>query len=166
MKTGLVAFAFGVPYSTTANREIARIVTECASENPMPVFTQKDIQINLAGLDIAMCAEAEQSPPTLRIARASVKWAQKKELKQLKIIAAVPHVWRCKRDLEAAVLESGAKINVSIIESIYEVESSLWFDPNGVQRRAQSWSKWWWASHRNELLLRAIPFSIYRHIAN
>ncbi len=165
MKTsGVVAFAFGAPYSIRSNRLIAKIASQTSRDlGGATVFTQNDINPEM---DIACKYIEEESgnpPPTLRIARAAVKWAKRNEISELWVSAAHPHVWRCVRDLERAVQEECVKIEIKICGEVANISHySEWFCSNSTQDRTRSEEKW----DKRERILRWLPFFIYKLIAS
>ena len=98
MKSGILPFAFGVPETILSNRRIAQIASRKAHELGAPVYTQLDIHIE-AGIEVEFTEEQPSKPPsTLRFARGAAQWARRKNLTDLWVVAAKPHLWRCVRD--------------------------------------------------------------------
>jgi len=161
LKTGIVAQAFGAPYTVHSNKIIAQIASQKAQEFSAPVYTQLDVLIK-EGIDVEYTYEQPGvPPPTLRMARDTVKWAKRKGFRKLWIIAAKPHLWRCIRDFTYAVQETKEQIEIHSCKEIEQYSDSVWFCTNSKQVRTRS--KWnWWS---RELIIKLIPFSIYKRIA-
>ncbi|MFA5051073.1 MAG: hypothetical protein WC499_03090 [Patescibacteria group bacterium] len=161
-KSGIVAFAFGTPFTISSNKEISRIASQKALELEVPVFTQLDIRVEPEVHVEYIGGEFNDPPPTLRIARAAVKWAKEKEIKNLLIVAAKPHLWRCKRDLVQAILEAEAKIEVWVCdEEINSYPEDSWFCPDSTQERVRSRKLW----NKRERILNFLPFFLYKLVA-
>ncbi|MDD3101850.1 MAG: hypothetical protein PHE59_01775 [Patescibacteria group bacterium] len=159
---GIVAFAFGSPSTINSNKEISRIASQKALEVKAPVFTQLDIRVEPEVKVEYISEEFNDPPPTLRIARAAVKWAKEKGIKYLLIVAAKPHLWRCKRDLTQAILETKAKITVWVCdEEINSYPEDSWFCQDSTQERVRSRKSWW----KREGILNFLPFFIYKLVA-
>jgi hypothetical protein len=159
---GVVAFAFGVPTTIRSNQLIAVIACQKAEEIQGPLFTQRDVPIP-TNFDVEYVAENPASPPpTLRIARGAAKWAIRRQLKELWISAAEPHVWRCFRDLERALLEQHANIRVCVCTDIRQYPESDWYCTDSEQVRTRTKKSW----VGREGFLQILPFFIYRLIAH
>jgi hypothetical protein len=158
-KLGIVAFAFGVPYTIESNKIIATIAQENSLEHKAPIYTQSDIVINET-LNINYI-EGDQ-PPTLRIAREAIKWAKKNDLDGLLIIAAAPHINRAMRDMKMAIKEAKQKIILIKCLDVYNYPKAIWFCSNSSQTRTKSKMEW----YKREIILKILPFFIYKRIAN
>jgi len=159
---GIVAFAFGAPCTIESNKRIARIASHKAHEFGAPVYTQCDIFIE-HGIEVYNCEEIESlPPPTLRIARGAVQWAQEQRLSELWIVAAQPHLWRCLRDLERAVRETEAQIKILACEEIWYYPPDGWFCLNSTQERTRYREAW----DKRERILKFMPFFIYKRIGS
>ncbi len=163
LKKGIVAFAFGSPRDIPPNLAIGGIASCYAITTKSPVFTQLDVPIG-SGIEVKRGPEKpNEPPPTLRIAREAVRWAKELGIERLLIVAALPHLWRCRRDLRQAVAEVGASISVGVpILSIQQFPEAFWFCPFSVQSRSRSKKNW----DRRERILKAMPFSIYKLVAS
>lgn len=161
MKTGIVAQAFGVPHTIHSNKIIARIASQKARELSAPVYTQLDVLVE-PEIDVEYTYEQPGNPPpTLRMTRGAVQWAKNKGFKELWIVAAKPHLWRCVRDLTYAIREAGEQIEISACREI-ELYSDEWFCADSEQERTRS--KWnWWS---RELIIKLMPLFIYKRIAS
>src|SRR3990167_11122894 len=101
-RSGIVAFAFGVPASLPSNRRISEITTRLARELNAIVYTQQDVELD-SRIEVFRISEAPgQPPPSLRIDRRAVNWAARWKLGELWIVAARPHLIRCLRDVQFA----------------------------------------------------------------
>ena len=159
---GIVAFAFGEPDTIRSNWLLAQIASEKARGHDVPVYTQLDIRIK-SGIDVEYTAEEPGSPPpTLRIARGAVKWAQRKGFRALWIVAAKPHIWRAQRDIERAVRESEAQIEVYVLREMEKYPENYWYCPDSTQERVRSREAW----NKRERILRFMPFFIYKRVAS
>jgi len=164
-KKGIVAFAFGVPATIFSNHCLANIALRQALRASSPIYTQADIQIEKGkGIEVCLIEEREGSPaPTLRIARGAVKWAIKKEITTLLIVAAEPHLWRCLRDVTEAIKEEKAQTQISVCacKELSCISEEKWFCSDSTQARTQSRKNW----ERRERILKVMPFWIYKHVA-
>jgi len=161
---GVVAFAFGMPKTIRSNRHIARIAARKAiAMDRTPIYTQSDV--NVRGLSVAVFYVPEEPgnpPPTLRIARGAVQMARSLKLIELWVAAAKPHLWRCLRDMKAAVREAGGGIVVRVCEEIEQVSEDDWFCPDSTQERTQSREAW----EKRERIVRLMPFCVYKRVAS
>ena len=162
MAVGIVAFAFGTPDSIFPNWRIAQITLRKARELDGRVYTQLDIRVE-KGVPVEYTEEEPGNPPpTLRIARGAVQWAKQHRLTELWVVAAKPHLWRVLRDVQQSVQEDGALIEVHVCEEIKQYSKDSWFWPYSTQKRTRSWKNWW----PRELILRLMPFFIYKRVAS
>ena len=162
MAVGIVAFAFGTPDSIFPNWLIAKITLRKARELDGRVYTQLDIRVE-KGVPVEYTEEEPGNPPpTLRIARGAVQWAKQHRLTELWVVAAKPHLWRVLRDVQQSVQEDGALIEVHVCEEIKQYSKDSWFWPYSTQKRTRSWKNWW----PRELILRLMPFFIYKRVAS
>ncbi len=161
-KVGIVAFAFGLPATIKSNRRIAQIASQKARELSAPIYTQLDVLIE-AELNVEYTKEQPGNPPpTLRIARGAVYWAWQKGLTKLWVVPAKPHLWRCVRDLTYAVREARTPIEISVCREIEQFPEDEWFCSDSEQ--PHTCSKWnWWS---REIIVKMIPFFVYKRIAN
>lgn len=159
--TGIVAFAFGVPGTIRSNQRIAQIASRKARDLDAPVYTQLDVPIE-PGVEVTYTDEEPGNPPpTLRMARGAVWWAKQREFRELWIVAAKPHLWRAIRDVEEALREAGAAIEVRACEKIEEYPGNLWFCPESTQKRVRSRKAWF----MREMIPMLMPFFIYKRVA-
>lgn len=164
-KVGVVAFAFGTPAALHSNRLIAWLAANEAQKENAPIFTQADIQFGegYQGLNVRYVAEtAGDPPPTLRIARAAIAWAIGRELDELVISAAGPHLWRCMRDMRKAADEFGWRGGIRSSSKIATYGDDDWFRPESTQERTQSKKNW----RKRERIVELMPFAIYKHVAS
>lgn len=162
MKAGVLPFAFGVPETILSNRRIAQIASQKARELGAPVYTQLDIHID-DGIEVEFTEEQPGNPPpTLRFARGAVEWARRKNLTNLWIVAAKPHLWRCVRDLDRAIRESDAQIKIYVCEKIEQYPEDEWFCADSTQKRTQSRKNW----EGRERIIKRMPFFVYKLIAS
>jgi hypothetical protein len=157
---GIVAFAFGVPANTRINTRIAQITETYAGRFGLPIFTQRDLTLD-AGFDITRVEEQESPASTLAIARGAVAWARIRQAETLWVIAALPHLWRCQRDLRIAGEEAQYGIVQRVPREIVSSEYMSWFDPTSTQKRVRSFQQW----IVRESILHVLPFSLYAKVA-
>ncbi len=158
---GVVAFAFGTPYTTQANREIRNIAARCSA----PIFTQQDIQFpDIWNMDVTYCVEKSgEPPPTLRIAREAVQWAVRLGIDEVTVVAARPHLWRAMRDMKMALKESGATyILVTKSSEVGQHPDDSWYSADSTQERARSAR----AFLPREYTLRLMPSWLYKMVAS
>lgn len=163
-RIGVVVFAFGVPSTITPNQQLAKVGGELFRElDAAGVFTQRDIVVDS---DVSVRyfpkENLDNPPPTLRVARKAVEWAEVCRLKQLWVVAAPPHYWRAFRDLKKAVREKGLKIEVCKVTRTNNYQEDSWFCSDSTQERTQSLKNW----NKRERILRWTPFFIYKIIAS
>lgn len=161
---GIVAFAFGVPWSIRSNRCIASIASEKARELGAPVYTQKDIRVN-SGVEVTYTNEGsgDNPPTTLRVARGAVEWAKRRKFTKLWIVAAGPHIGRCIRDIMCAVREAKTSIKVSVCWGTMRFSEEYWFCSDSKQLRTRSRFYFWC---RECVLIWLMPFFIYKYVAS
>ena len=158
---GVVAFAFGAPETIRSNRRIAEIALKKSRELNARVYTQLDIHVE-PGIKVEYTEEeAGNPPPTLRIARGAVKWAKRHGLSELWVVAAKPHLWRTLRDIQQAIRENGAQIEVCACKEIEQYPEDSWFCPDSTQDRVRSREAW----DKRERFLKLMPFSVYKRVA-
>ncbi|MDP2705687.1 MAG: hypothetical protein Q8O49_00560 [bacterium] len=162
-RIGIVAFAFGVPATIEANKQIAKVATAIFHEmDAVAIFTQRDVILEPDSARYFPKEDPNNPPPTLRIARGAVEWAEVCGIKQLYVVAAQPHYWRAFRDLQKAVRENRLKIEVCRVSRIDDYLEDSWFCTDSTQERTQSLENW----EKREKILRWMPFWIYKIIAS
>lgn len=163
-KMGIVAFAFGVPYTIRSNRHIAEIALKNAQEFNAPVYTQDDVYFSFQLRIKVEYTEEEigNPPPTLRIARGAIRWAKRSGFTQLWVVAAEPHLWRVLRDLRLSADEAGSQIDICTSNEIFKYRKDSWFCPDSIQEWTRSRKAW----NKRERILRLLPFFIYKRIAS
>jgi hypothetical protein len=163
-KRGIVAFAFGAPAELTSNQRVAEIAeTWSGLYGGASVYTQADVPI-APGRDRKVVRIREvpgEPPPTLRIARGASEWAKWRQLDELWIACATPHLWRCERDLRYALSENGSLIDVGICPEVIR-EPYDWFCPESTQERTRTEKAW----RKRERILEWTPMFIYTRLAS
>jgi len=160
--TGVIAFAFGVPETILSNRRIAEIASKKAREINGQVYAQLDIRVE-EGIPVEYTKEEPGNPPpTLRIARGAVQWAKRHGLTELWVVAAKPHLWRALRDVQRAVREDGARIEVRVCKEVEQYPEDSWFCPYSTQDRVRSREAW----DKRERILKLMPFWLYKLVAS
>jgi hypothetical protein len=163
MKIGIVAFAFGHPQNIPSNKLIAKIATQQALDYMAPIFTQLDVSIDSEHLDVEYAFEnvGGYPPPTLQIAQEAVKWAKRRDVTDIIVVAAMPHMWRCLRDLrDEAYMNTEASLRIVPFVNWTQYKLSQWFCEESTQPWTRSWTKW----SRRDFILRMLPFCVYRRI--
>jgi hypothetical protein len=170
MNIACVAFAFGVPSNTKANQRIATMACGIQIPSHPGIYTQKDINIKALQEDgyrnrMQVTYTVERPgypPPTLRIARGAVEWAKANRVTTLYIACAYPHIGRCTRDLQLAIRENNANIEIKICPEAREQKG--WFCKDCTQSRARL--RWLW--YIREVILRIIHIHVqlYKKIAS
>lgn len=163
MKTaGIVAFAFGAPDTIRPNQWIAEIASQKSRKLNAPVYTQCDVLIK-PEIQVEYTEEEPGSlPTTLRMARGAVQWAKQNKFTELWVVAALPHLWRVMRDIKEAIREAEVQINIYFCEEITQHPENTWFCPDSTQGRVRSPKSW----YIREIILRFMPFFLYKYIAN
>lgn len=163
-KIGIVAFAFGAPFTIESNRSIAGIALKNAQEFNAMVYTQRDVFFGFSlGINVEYTEEEfGNPPPTLRIARGAIRWAKRRRLTELWIVAAKPHLWRVLRDIYQANHEVRARIEIHVCKEIEQYPEEFWFCPDSLQKRTRSRKLW----NKRERILKFMPFFIYKLIAS
>jgi len=159
LRTGVVALAFGTPYSIYSNRLISSLASDIARESACGVFTQKEVEFDP---DISVFRIDGDEVPTLRIAREAINWASEHGMDTLYVVAAEPHLWRVFRDLGAARREMGVDVTIEVCDEVYQEPKESWFCDDSTQR----WTKTQKAWNRRERILKLMPFFIYKRIAS
>ena len=163
-KAGVLAFAFGVPYSIWPNQIIATVAARKAQElGDAPVFTQQDIQFDPSWeIDAHYCSETPGNPPpTLRIAREAFFWAHNLGLKEVWVVGARPHLKRIVRDINYLMKHTNTSIVFRLCEEAMVYWPEEFYAPNSYQPRVRSARAWW----PRELILLMMPMFVYRRVA-
>ena len=165
----IVAFAFGAPSSVWSNAFIASTALDASLRLDAPIFTQPDTgsppgTVNRPTITIA---EPPGKPaPTLRIARTAVQWAKQNGVQNIHIVAAAPHLWRCRHDLALAIHEAGGGIDVHVAheKEFSEFPRRAWFCAEGTQWYTNSRIRW----YLRDSILRyfLVPLGLYRFVAS
>lgn len=160
--TGIVAFAFGAPDTIRSNQLIAQIAFQKAGKLNAPVYTQLDVRVE-SGIEVRYTNEEPGNPPpTLRMARNAVQWAKWKELTELWVVAAKPHIWRALRDVEQAVREAEGGIIVRACKEVEWYPEDSWFCPDSTQDRTRSQKAW----NKREKILKFMPMFLYKLVTS
>lgn len=90
-------------------------------------------------------------------------------MNKLYVVAALPHLWRCLRDLKCAVQEVNANIVVFECPEIYDYciegewfADSEWFCQDSTQKYTRTEEAW----QKRDRILKKMPFFLYRLVAN
>jgi hypothetical protein len=159
---GIVAFAFGVPSTIFSNEEIAAMADVKSTEfGNAPIFSQKDVQFSDdLYVERITSEDPDNPPPTLRIARDAIQWAKKRGINTIIVVAANPHLWRALRDTKRAVCEKNLRI--SVYPCRWRRSNSFWFCHESTQKRTRTWWNWW----SREIIVRLMPFWLYKRVAS
>jgi hypothetical protein len=168
-KTGVVAFAFGFPNTTFANRRImeqALFYTyeqgqDVYESGSAPVYLQRDVAPlpEHLGIDCTVHPQSSAEPPsTLGVARGAILWAKERHIEILKVAAAPMHVHRAERDLYAAAREACMRVHIAKRGLVFTSEKE-WFI-GSAQRHTSS--PWVW--YPREYTLKLMPFWLYKYI--
>ncbi|MDX1608222.1 MAG: hypothetical protein R3251_03365 [Candidatus Spechtbacterales bacterium] len=159
MKVLYATFAFGVPQNTIPNRALSQWTTTKAIANEASVYTQADIVLLDESVEVRRVEESPGNPPpTLRIARGAAEYARELGVDEIHVLAAEPHRWRALRDQRKAVEELDLDVEVKPAN----IPNVGWYDKQSSQKRVRSCLNWW----PRELILRAMPFSLYKRVAS
>lgn len=156
-----MAFAFGSPSTILSNRRIAQIALEKSLKLNAPIYTQIDVCIKDNILVDYIIQRDSYPPTTLQIAKGAVQWAKESGFSELWIVAAMPHLWRCKRDLAGVIRETKAEIKIKICEKNKKMRYSYWFCQDSIQLHTQSQENW----EAIEKIIKRIPFCFYKYLA-
>jgi len=149
-KIGIVAFAFGPPDSIEPNQTLSIITTKKARELNARVYAQKDIKITAKGVKVDYVKQNNKKAlSTLQVAEKTVEWIKKNNITNLYVMAAKPHLWRCKRDI-GEILER-EKINITIHTCFELIFKENWFYDI---RDEKEWIK-------REKIIKKMPFWLY-----
>lgn len=168
VKLGIVAFAFGVGKGFDGkeiipNQRIAGAAMQIAKSTGAPIYTQSDIPIDPC-FDVRYAIqEKKDSPPsTLRIVMEALEWARGRKIEEIEVVAAMPHMRRCIRDIELGAKELGLRIRVhqNTLVGMYHYES--WFD----QFSTQWWTRTQLGWRIREGITWLLPWEIYRIVAS
>ncbi len=167
-KKGIVAFAFGMPFSIPANEAIHDVACGAAHIMNAPVFTQLDCGIMNPHVPngvwiLPQIPDTNPPPPTLRIARFAAAKAKELGLTELHVVAAPPHIWRCMRDMRMAMKETCLDATLSACgQDIFleEHSPSYWFYAKGEQYCTRY--RWWWTIR--DAILFFTPLWLYKRI--
>lgn len=159
----IVTWAFGSPSSLPSNRRLANIALKKARQLKASIYTQYDVPIDIEEGEekVAVKYLRGKNPPTLRLARAAVKWALEEGLTDIVVVAAEPHVMRCCRDLHDALREAKASLVIHIASEVYSYSKEEWFCPQSEQARTRSEQQW----EFRELLLSHMPKALYKRLS-
>lgn len=161
-KALVVAFAFGTPADIKSNKCIARFASRLARKLEAPVYTQRDVPIRYKGRVMYTDETHGNPPPTLRMARGAMRFAKELGAQEIWIVAAKPHLERCRRDIREAASEIRFDPQIPYCEESMKYRWDSWFCPDSTQKRTRSKDAW----ERRERILRLMPFFIYKHVAS
>ncbi len=160
-KTGIVAFAFGLPPQIKANRMIALIVEQKAMELKIPIYTERNIPLQETEIQVAYIRHKPGvAVETLRLAREAVLWAGRNQLTKLLVVAAKPHVKRSMRDLTHIIQKEGISLELEEVQEIDSYSYNEWFSPESVLPHARL--PWLW--RLREVFFKWLPMPLYEFL--
>lgn len=159
----ILAFAFGAPRSTLANRQIAIRAILLANGLRAEVITQDDVPINGMGISIQMPCSMVKHPggkflSTLGIIHYGIEEfcrrhnLNNKDEVEIHVVAVPSHMKRCVRDIKK---EGFKNIRTSPFKSF---PRDSWFTKESTQWWTRSWWLWW----LREIPLRLLPWWLYK----
>ena len=163
-KVGVFAFAFGVDCVIMSNVAIAKRAAHAAEYFDAMVFTQLDVHLMGVSVEYFKPVVPGVYLSTLDLSRWMAKRAKEERLTEIRIVAAQPHVWRCLRDVRAALRAERLNILVSVYEfsdDSYQ-HSDIWFCPESEQWYTRTPLAWWC----REIILRCLPFGLYSWVTS
>ncbi len=159
--TGITAFAFGNPAKLTSNSTLAFIAMLEAERLHTEIYTEADIEITTQRIPVTKFKPASgKQPSTLQMAQDAVLWAKDNNYDELIVVAARLHIWRCIRDLKKSSLEAGLSLKITACPIVKQYPIRWWLSEDSKQKRTRSLSNWM----IREMVLRVLPFSIYKKI--
>lgn len=159
-KTGVVAFAFGVPSSLPSNIALGGMASMSASRKKIPYYTQEDVPERGPCPRTVHAQEPGRPPSTLVLAQGIMSWAAELGLERLFVVAAPPHISRVLRDLTETARERNIAIEF-MTASPKPHEDCFWFSENSTQLRARSRLVW----YVREFIVMRMPWWLYKIIA-
>lgn len=157
-KAGIVVFAFGARENIPPNQLLADIASRRALRFKAQVYAQRDIPLKHAA-NVEYVEDKNGKPPsTFQIAEGAVGWARRNNLKRIFIVAAKPHLCRCKRDLTLAFQEAKTAVRISVIRKVERLPEERWFCPESI-RKCTMYKKNW---ENREWFVEHVPFWIYK----
>lgn len=158
-KVAVVAFGFGSTSALPSNRTIAKIAYAKAKELKAMVYTEPDISLDCG---VSLLYVAESPSPTFRLAKAAVIQAKKDNVDVIWVVAAAPHLERCRRDIKFVAEEMLFEVAVRACNEVYQIPENNWFSSKAVQKHARSKKAW---EKRNGILMK-MPMWLYTRIAS
>lgn len=165
---GVVVFAFGDfardfardQYKNT-NWHMARRAEFLAKKFKIRIVTPKDIPVDITRFKVLFAEDAGKKKyiSTLDVAKEAVKLAKKMGWRKIKVVAAPPHEWRCRRDLRRLGLKEVE--GDDYFRSTREFPPGFWFSKKSTQWWTRSLGLWW----LREIPLRLMPWWLYKKIA-
>lgn len=155
----IFVFAFGAPETLESNKRLAncaeRVFKGQIIKTPL-IITQEDIPISVPHIIAANDEKYLSSLGIIIYAKRrpeiQILWRNKKPLKIL-VIAVGPHLKRCVRDVK--------KIFPGHIVQGKSPYNDFPFCKESTQQWTRSWLSWW----PRELILRILPWPIYKKLA-
>ncbi len=164
MQVLIATFAFGAPAHILPNRILATIAQLEYMRRGGIILTQQDIQfdggVTVTYIDID--PRKKDPPSTLYLARKIAEYVQShKEIEEVVIVAALPHVWRVTRDMKMALKEQSLATKITVSEEMNKYTPLQFFDRESTQVRTRSLKDW----RVREFILKMLPWPIYKRVA-
>jgi hypothetical protein len=153
---------FGFTPKGKANIYLAWISLALARDYQIPIFTQKDVAVHLRDKDdnvnVFVADQENEHISTLALVKIFEREAKFYKWKNILLVAAPPHIWRCRRDLEKFGFEVGTFLK-DILEGFSR--KPKWYNKSDPQFWVRNPIIWW----SREIILRLMPFWLYRKLA-
>jgi hypothetical protein len=155
---------FGFTQKGKANIYLAWTSLALARGYQIPIFTQKDVAVHLRDRDdnvnVFVADQENEHISTLALVKIFEREAKFYKWKNILLVAAPPHIRRCRRDLEKF------GFNVLTIENYIDLEEKnqkkiKWYNKTDPQFWARNPIIWW----SREIILRIMPYWLYRKLA-
>jgi len=151
MKNGVAVFPFGSLPQNRSNIILGRIASKWAETNNAEVITQQKIIIR-KGVETTYIDYP--NPSTIRISYEVVDWIKARNIENLCIVAANPHIARCMRDLQYLFIKTRYYPKIICPEELGDYPEYIWFQNKTSEK------KW---KIRESILLN-FPIEIYEFI--
>ena len=159
-KAGIIAFAFGAPHNIPSNKALAEIALKKAKELDAIIFTQYDVSLD-ENFNVVRPNEIMNCPPTTyELSFKAIEWAKKNEIRELWIVAAPYHTFRCLRDLHYVAWEKNFKVEIKTCDEVKNFTD--WFSRKSMQWWTQSSLHWW----LRELPILFTPMPLYKKMTS
>ena len=127
------------------------------------IFTQDDVPIET---DLTLTVKrikqkpGKKPPSTVRIVIEGLAYAKENGFNSIVIVAAKPHLRRCKRDVEQVIKDEGLNMTYSVPQEIELSKNNEWFC------KGQTYHRSWTIFRIREQILLHTPFWLYRLVTS